>query len=449
MSPAGPGGIGGGAARPEADVVVLGAGVAGLAAAADLRAAGFAVEVLEARDRVGGRVLSLRDPGLPAVVELGPEFVHGDAPESRRLLRAAGAEVVPFDGPSWEAREGTVGPGRTFEGAMRVLEAVSGDDRSFEEAVRERAADLDPRDVSAARAFVEGFFAADPARVRASALGAEGVEGALDSGRVPAGQATLPERLAAEGGAPVRTGWVARRLRWSRGRVAVEGEGPDGRPLPPVRARAAVVTLPVGVLAADPDETGGLVFEPALPGLDAALAGVAMGPVVRLTLRFSRPPWDAPPLLPSPPGEAGPPGFLHTPDRPFNVYWTAEPAGAPLLVAWSGGARARRVPTGAGAIRALALRELTAATGADPGALERAVEDAYLHDWRTDPFARGAYAYPVVGGEGASEALARPVEGTVFLAGEATSAEAMGTVEGALVSGRRAAGRAREALAEG
>jgi monoamine oxidase len=76
----------------------------------------------------------------------------------------------------------------------------------------------------------------------------------------------------------------------------------------------------------------------------------------------------------------------------------------------------------------------------DPEAAYDAFETAYVHDWQRDPFARGAYAYVTVGGEGAPDDLARPVDDTIFFAGEATAADGeIGTVAGALASGVRAA----------
>lgn len=83
------------------------------------------------------------------------------------------------------------------------------------------------------------------------------------------------------------------------------------------------------------------------------------------------------------------------------------------------------------------------------GSLRGAVRAVHGHDWRADPWSRGAYAYPTVGGARAFEALARPVDDTVFVAGEATCADAIGTVEGALASGRRAARDVARAFAPG
>src|SRR4029077_8915467 len=74
--------------RKRVDVLVLGAGAAGLAAARDLSHAGLRVTVIEARPRVGGRILTLHDPRSPVPIELGAEFIHGEAAETLPLAQA-------------------------------------------------------------------------------------------------------------------------------------------------------------------------------------------------------------------------------------------------------------------------------------------------------------------------------------------------------------------------
>jgi len=84
------------------DVIVIGAGVSGLAAARALRERGVRVEVLEARDRIGGRIFTYRDPRAPAPIELGAEFIHGSAPETMAIVRAAGLLAVDIPDNRWE-----------------------------------------------------------------------------------------------------------------------------------------------------------------------------------------------------------------------------------------------------------------------------------------------------------------------------------------------------------
>jgi monoamine oxidase len=133
-------------------------------------------------------------------------------------------------------------------------------------------------------------------------------------------------------------------------------------------------------------------------------------------------------------------GFLHTRGSPFNVWWTSYPTRAPFAVAWSGGpsaaALAGRSPDD---IVDTAVRSLARHLGASPRRIASRVAGAWTHDWDYDPYARGAYSYVCVNGVGAADHLARPVEDTLFFAGEHTDPDRSGTVEGAIASGRRAA----------
>jgi monoamine oxidase len=165
-----------------------------------------------------------------------------------------------------------------------------------------------------------------------------------------------------------------------------------------------------------------------------------MGEALRLLLLFDRPVADVV-------GDACPEpfdGFLHVPERTPHVFWTLSPLSERVLVAWAGGPRTRALTKGSaedrtGTLLARAVDVLTEEAGIPRERILASLEAAFFHDWSADPWTRGAYAYPLVGGERAPEALAEPIEGTLFLAGEATSGEEMGTVEGALASGVRAA----------
>jgi monoamine oxidase len=120
---------------------------------------------------------------------------------------------------------------------------------------------------------------------------------------------------------------------------------------------------------------------------------------------------------------------------------------APLLTGWVGGKAAIALPRGRDALVATALQSLATAMGMARGRLSRALLGSFVHDWRADPFARGAYGYPLVGASEAPKTLARPVQSTLFFAGEATNTEgATATVHGAIASGHRAAGQIWRAL---
>jgi monoamine oxidase len=403
-------------------------------AARTLAERGFDVVVLEARRRPGGRIFTIRRPDLPCAVELGAEFVHGDAPLTRRILREAGVEVAPLDPEQLQARGGRIVPADPFESIERVLEALDGErepDRSFAEFLRSPdAAEFDARDRERALAFVEGFYAADAERVSERGLAGEGVEGAVSGGRIPAGYDRLAARLADGLVGRIRYGHVVKRCAWRDKGVTLSGTEIAGRArsMFSVRARAAVFAVPHAVLTAPPRAAAAIAFEPTVFGLAGTLAAVETGHVVRLTIATGAPPKE--PLRVS--AETF---FLHTPSEPFNAFWTVEPPGAPALVAWSGGPRSGTLPRSREARRNAALAVLRKTAGPAGVRLGSAAGDAFGHDWTRDPFARGAYCYNVVGGEPPG-----PVHsGALAFAGEAFAGPSLGTVEGALETGRDAA----------
>src|SRR5207247_3104115 len=125
----------------------------------------------------------------------------------------------------------------------------------------------------------------------------------------------------------------------------------------------------------------------------------------------------------------------------FPVWWTLHPAQVPVMVGWVGGPAAVSLAGRAAAdIRYIAAASLAANLGVSRRRVESQIEACWMHDWECDPFSRGAYSYPLVGGAGWEKRLARSISRTSWLAGEAADAEGRnGTVHGAIGSGRRAA----------
>ncbi len=426
------------------DVAVIGAGVAGLAAAGELCRQGFQVAVYEARDRIGGRILTHRDARFPMPLELGAEFIHGEAPLTERLLREARLSDYDLAGDSWLAEGGHLRRNEGFwDEVDRVFDAIDArkKDRSFDDFLAGRPGGKSlARAREAARSFVQGFHAADPAELSVLAMapgeGDEPSEEAARVGRVVEGYDRLAEWLARDLGDGLHLGAPVREIAWERGRAELALE--DGSR---VQARAVVVTVPLGVLQAPPDEPGGIRFHPDPPKLRTTLNLLAMGPVLRLVLGFREFPWqDRDELCRL--------RFLQTQDETFRVWWTAYPLRVPVLVAWSGGppaaAVSRQKPE---EIEAAALRTLAQQTGISRQRIASRLEAVWCHDWNADPFSRGAYSYARVGGSEAAKALARPVEQTLFFAGEAADEEGRtGTVEGAVGTGLRAAKQVKRAL---
>ena len=178
-------------------------------------------------------------------------------------------------------------------------------------------------------------------------------------------------------------------------------------------ARAALVTLPLGVLQAPSGETHALTFRPDPPSFRKALDLLAMGSARRVVFRFRELPWMEVPRLRSEKA-IDRLSFLRIESGPFRVWWTTYPAEWPLAVAWCGGPPASLARGDPEEVADLALRGLARDLGVSRRRLASRVEAFWTHDWDADPCARGAYSYARVNGVNAPNLLAKPVQRTLF-----------------------------------
>jgi monoamine oxidase len=410
-------------------VIVIGAGVAGLATAAMLTDAGVETMVLEARDRIGGRIHTVHEPGLEAPIELGAEFVHGMVHPTLEMVSAAGLLLAEMTGEHVALEDGHVAPAQSFFRSLgRVLHALDPErrpDRTFTAFLDAIHATPDER--TAAMGYVQGYDAADPLRVGERWLAINEAASAEDHSdrqfRVVNGYDALPRWLASRlPPGTITLGAPVEHIVWRRRHASVFAGHRE------FTGRAVVCTVPLGVLLA-----GDVAFE---PGLES-LAGLASGHATRVVFRFKELFWEAiDPAL----------SFLHGKTPVFSVWWSAYPLRAPLLTAWAGGPPADTlVGRPAAHVADCALESLSRHLGMPRREIDAQMVGYWTHDWATDPYALGAYSYGEIDGLEAAQRFARPLDDTLFFAGEATdSTGRSGTVHGALASGQRAA---REVLA--
>lgn len=426
---------------------MIGAGVAGLAAARRLTGAGRQVTLVEARDRIGGRVHSIRPDGGTPPLELGAEFIHGHSNALWPVLREAGLPTRPVTERHEGMRDGREIRFPDVRGLIEHLlgaDPHSSPDRPLIEALTEhRLAGDDPALLGAGAGYVESFHAADVSRIGVRALAeaeaAEDEDGE-DAFRLPDGYDAVPRWLLGQCRPELLDLRLSTRLlalRWRAGEVAAVVRHPD-HTTGEVTAKRAVITLPLGVLKAPPGSAGAIPVEPEPPGWAEALRALEMGAAHRIVLRFEEAWWEQP-------GEP-PVSFVHGPGSAFPVWWVSSQGAEPRLTGWCGGPRATSIAGRApDIIMEAALDSLAVTFGGGVREKAERMRGAHHHDWVADPLSLGAYSYGGVGAAAARAILVRPVAGTLYLGGEAMARGGRSaTVHGALISGIHAAERLLE-----
>lgn len=441
----------------DLDVVVIGAGFAGLSAALRLVGAGCRVAVLEASDRVGGRALTDYHLGGGIPLELGAQMVHGrtavthswiarEGLRTRRLPLYQRSRIVVDRRVAsfpWLALpfHPVAGVRAAYDGLVRLprrIDAARAPDRSLDQLLQERP--VRPATRLMVTILYAHAYAADP-----DAIGVMGPAEEYRGAREPygfrnfqliEGYSALVDRVAARLGPRIQRSLAVTEVQVTATGVRVRATGPGGLARE-FRAAAGIVTVPLGVLKA-----GAITFDPALPAEKrAAIDRIAFGDAYALQLRVRG-------------------GTMRRRLGDFGLVWGGTPAsffrphvalgaGPELVTAFTVGREARR--------RAgLGDDELVAATLAEwseilsPDVTLGTVEGWAIHRWTTDPWVLGGYSFLPPGVSLAERReLAAPLDGRLFFAGEATDvAGQSGTVAGAIDSGSRAAEEFLAARAE-
>jgi monoamine oxidase len=424
------------------DVIIIGAGAAGLTCARELLAGGQDVLLLEARDRIGGRIWTQSSESSDSPVELGAEFVHGLSPEiiGRATLQGLSFYEVADAHLSLDRGQLRESPNFWDEigAVMRRLRKKRSRDQSFADFL-ETASGIRGRQRADVISYVEGFQAADTHLISERNL-AESEQGGTEDDektfRLTHGYGPFVDQLLPfeERQRILRLSTLVKEIRWKKGEVEVFSRSAGGTTVTD-RARRVVCTLPIGVLRADADAPAALSFSPEPRGYRDLLASVQMGAVVRMTLEFRSRFWED--RVPH-----GKVGFLHFSEAEFfPTWWTQLPLLSTALVAWQGGPRAAELARKSSDEQVgLALATLSRILRMPIGRLESELRRPFLHNWVTDPLSYGAYSYVSVGGADHCRRWGRPFAKTIYFAGEGTwNGRARGTVHGAILSGLRTA----------
>src|SRR5438876_7377393 len=434
------------------DVIILGAGAAGRSAAIELTRAGLVVNVIEARNRIGGRIFTLRDPVCDAPIELGAEFIHGKPPEIWDLLHRSSLHAKEVSGDIWCLREDKLSTCDFFSEVDQLLEQM--DDRAPDETFLQFLDHCCNDSVTQAtkdwaRGYVTGFHAADPAQISVHSLvkglrADEKIEGDRAFRIRSQGYEALLEIFRRElraASVSCQLDTVATAIRWQAGNVELSARNHSGTIT--MTAPRLLITLPLSILQASPEEPGAVRFVPDLPPQkQAALSKLAMGKAIRVMLRFQPRFWDdlRPPHSTESKSLANM-SFLLSHQDWFPTWWTTMPEQIPIITGWAPFHCAERLSGhSTDFVIEKSLRSLSCLLKLSKSELEGLLAHAYWHDWQSDPLSRGAYSYVKTGGDEVQHTLAAPVQATLFFAGEATDISGHnGTVHGAIGTGHRAA----------
>lgn len=412
-------------------IVVVGAGAAGLMAGRELARAGKRVTILDARDRCGGRILSLPAGEFGYEAEGGAEFIHGEAPVTHGLLREAGLFAVPMQGARWRAEDG----------ALTRNELLQPDAAQLQERLSTLKADMtvtafleqhfaDPEHSQLRQAFVrmvEGYDAADPDRASILAIRDEWMgSGRSKASRIVGGYGALIDFLAAECrklGVAIYLRAVVTAIETVDRRTVIRCSGGDTH-----IGDVAILTVPLALL---PE----LTLPPAVREKAAAAADIGFGNVIKFLLRFRSRWW-----IGGKGQDLSDMSFLRS-GGTVPVWWTQHPAEHPVLTGWLAGPRSTHMAhLDESELVKAGVASLAGAFGFAPDQVAKDLVAARAIDWSRDPYARGAYSYATPETRAARSTLESAAADGVLFSGEALyEGEDMGIVEAALASGRETA----------
>jgi monoamine oxidase len=412
-------------------IIIIGGGISGLTAAKKLLELGHQVTILEADNRLGGRIHTVQGK-FSQPVELGAEFIHGKQPLTFALMKEARCKSVLRKGNHYTIINGDLDKGDLVDDGwnklIHELNKLQEDtdlanflDTRFGspeyEGLRERV-----------RRFAEGFDIADVDRVSAISLRNEWSNNDEEHQYHIAGGYQklihyLDKKVRVMGGT-ILTGSKVVEIRWRKGKVTAVLENGSTHD-----AEKVIITVSLGIL-----KSGGLRFDPPLRNHEEAFRNIGFGGVIKFLFEFKEPFWENLDTR-----SFKKLSFIFS-DAQVPTWWTQQPDKFPLLTGWLGG------PPSIAASKEIdqqydrAERSLCYILKCDPTFLRSQISHWHIANWNEDRNYFGAYTYPMVRTSDARKLLSTPIDDTLFFAGEGLhEGDSSGTVEAALASGMRVA----------
>jgi monoamine oxidase len=413
------------------DVIVVGAGASGLMAARELSRAGKKVLVLEARERIGGRIFPLNESKFGYPAEGGAEWVHDEAPITKQLVAEAGLTLILEDGDIWDVCSGEFVRSNSFildHPQLKERLASLAEDMSVADFLQKFfSTDEDALFRNSILKMAEGYESADPARlsifaVRDEWLTQKSKTELVDDHRIKEGYGALlhflQKQAIAAGTTFVFNAIVQKVEEIESGVMVHTGDGKQ------YNAKQVILTVPLPILKE-------IELPQELSWKQELAFDIGFGNIIKVLFKFKTRWWKC-----VDGHDFSKMEFLLC-NEPFMTWWSQYPVINNVLTGWAGGSAALRFKDSSPEeIQDSALTSLSHATRVPKETLVAALVTSDIINWPAEPFTKGAYSYTKVTTKDARTRLRESYKDMIFFAGEAVySGHATATVEGALGSG--------------
>lgn len=424
------------------EILIVGAGIAGLMSGYLLSEKGYKVTILEAQDYTGGRICTVQPDGFDSFIETGAEFIHGKLPVTLKLLDEAGICYTRNEGEFWNAGDGKLKQGfsgnNSWTELEKALKKVKNDITmdEFLDTYFPAAEQLEMHRFI--KSYAQSYDAGDTSRMSTLAFRDEMLnDDDAHQYRVDGGYKKLVDYLAEKcrkTGCTIHTSTVVKELVWSKDKVTATTDK-----VVPYSADKIIITIPVGVLQKK-EGTGTIRFNPAIPNKLKEIETIGYGNAIKVFLQFKDAFWKKETFVKRYGKKIAKLGFILS-NSTIPVWWTQYPKPSAMLTGWLGGPATGKFEPGKEAqIADGAIESVAHIFSMSNQEVQQELKAWKISDWAKNSFECGAYTYATVAAAKLGDALMQPVEDTLYFAGEGFyTGPNIGTVEAALVSGQQVA----------
>jgi monoamine oxidase len=410
--------------KKQANIIIIGAGAAGLIAAKELSTAGYKITILEAQEKAGGRMCTSTQNKFGMPVEPGAEFIHGNLKLTLQLLKevnikytAINGKMVHFTNEKIKRHDDL---DKHWDELMERIEELK-EDMTVEDFLNKYFSDEKYGQLrQSVQGFANGFALADTAKAAITPLKNEWVHEEEDQYRVDGGYIKLTEYLidtCLKNKVDIHYDCFVETIQWRNNDVTITTA--DKRKF---TANKIIITASAGML-----QSGKINFIPALPAYLNAANEIGFGSVIKILLQFKGQFWNK---------KSKGAGFILS-DETIPTWWTQLPVKNALLTGWLGGPKAyAHKNTSSAEVIQLSLQSLASIFDYTVDELQENLLHAEVYNWSNDKYSLGGYSYNTLRSPYAKQVLNTPVENTIYFSGEATyGGDSQATVEAALQSG--------------